>query len=259
MRKRHQRLAGLAVALLIGSFLVLGTGAASGAAAQLAVTPNSNLADGQVVNASGTGFAPNDVVFIRECKATATPTCRNVGAAETNSAGGFATEVPALHEINSTTSCIPANNCYMEARDSGSAHVAQKAISFAAGNTTTTTRPTTTTTGGGGSTTTTAPATDPCGNPTIKGTSGGDTLNGTSGPDVISGGAGNDTISGLGGADIICGGKGNDNVNGGAANDRLFGNDGDDTLNGGLGTDDRCAGGPGNDTATNCERSNGLP
>jgi Ca2+-binding RTX toxin-like protein len=266
MRKRNQRLFGAVIALVIGSFLTLSVGAASGAAAQLNVTPNSNLTDAQVVNVSGTGFTADDVVIIRECKATATPICRNVGAAETNASGSFATQAPALHNINSTTSCIPANNCYMEARDTGSAHVAQQAISFAAGNTTTTTKPTTTTikpttttTGGGGTTTTTTPGTGPCDNPTIKGTSKDDTLNGTSGADIISGGAGNDTITGLGGDDVICGGKGNDNVNGGAANDRLYGNDGDDTLNGGAGTNDRCSAGPGNDTATNCEKSSGLP
>ncbi|MEY2425141.1 MAG: large repetitive protein [Actinomycetota bacterium] len=259
MRKRHQRLIGIVIALAIGAFLTLNAGAASGAGAQLNISPDSNLTNAQVVNASGTGFTPDDTVIIQECKATPTPTCRNVGAAQVNATGGFSTQVPALHNINSTTSCIPANNCYMVARDTGSAHVAQHPISFAAGNTTTTHAPTTSTTGGGGSTTTTTPTGGPCDNPTIKGTSNGDTLTGTSGPDVISGGGGNDTISGLGGADVICGGKGNDNINGGAADDRLYGNDGDDTLNGGAGTNDRCSAGPGNDTATNCEKSNGLP
>ncbi len=266
MRKRHQRLIGTVIALAIGSFLTLSVGAASGADAQLDISPDSNLTNAQVVNASGTGFTPNDTVIIQQCKAGAPPTCRNVGAAEVNNTGGFTTQVPALHNINSSTSCIPANNCYMVARDTGSAHVAQHPISFAAGNTTTTagpttttTRPTTTTTGGGGTTTTTTPGTGPCDNPTIKGTFRDDTLTGTTGPDVISGGGGNDTISGLGGDDVICGGKGNDGINGGAGNDRLYGNDGDDTLNGGAGTNDRCSAGPGNDTATNCERSSGLP
>jgi hypothetical protein len=83
--------------------------------------------------------------------------------------------------------------------------------------------------------------------PTIFGTNGSYTINGTSGPDVILAFSGADTISGLGGEDRICGGDGNDIINGGGGNDRLFGERGNDTINGGTGND-QLFGGPDDDT-----------
>lgn len=71
---------------------------------------------------------------------------------------------------------------------------------------------------------------------TIVGTAGADRLVGTAGADVIAGLDGDDTIFGLGGDDIICACPGADRVAGGTGNDRIYGE-----------------GGPGLDTAKNCE------
>lgn len=116
--------------------------------------------------------------------------------------------------------------------------------------------------------------------PTIIGTDGNDTLNGTKGPDVIAGMGGNDTISGGGGDDVICGGAGHDNAGGGNGNDvlvgdagndqlkgergsdLLFGNAGNDALAGGASPNDGCNGGPGRDSllpAAGCESKAGVP
>ena len=82
--------------------------------------------------------------------------------------------------------------------------------------------------------------------PTIVGTAGDDTLNGTSGADVIVGLGGNDTINGLGGADTICGMDGIDTISGGGGADYIVGNAGDDIINGDTG-DDHLIGLDGND------------
>lgn len=73
--------------------------------------------------------------------------------------------------------------------------------------------------------------------PSISGTSGDDTLNGTSGAEIILGLEGNDTINGSGGNDEIFGGDGNDTLNGGDGNDILYGGLGNDLLTGGNNTD----------------------
>lgn len=73
--------------------------------------------------------------------------------------------------------------------------------------------------------------------PSISGTSGDDTLNGTSGAEIILGLEGNDTINGSGGNDEIFGGDGNDTLNGGDGNDILYGGLGNDSLTGGNNTD----------------------
>ena len=89
---------------------------------------------------------------------------------------------------------------------------------------------------------------EPCGGklPTIVGTTGNDTLNGTELPDVISPLGGADVINGLGGDDVVCGSDGNDRLMGGAGRDSLFGAKGKDRLNGGAGKD-RLVGGKGKD------------
>ena len=61
------------------------------------------------------------------------------------------------------------------------------------------------------------------------------------------------------GKDQLFGAGGNDVLKGGKDNDRLFGQSGDDTMEGGLGSDDKCKGGSGTDTATSCEQLGGVP
>ncbi len=112
---------------------------------------------------------------------------------------------------------------------------------------------------------------------TIVGSNSNNTIFGTSGNDVIHGRGGNDVIHGLGGNDRICGGPGddqlfgnqgkdqlfgdagNDVLKGGTGNDRLFGREGNDAMDGQAGNDDNCNGGPGTDTATNCEQPLNVP
>jgi Ca2+-binding RTX toxin-like protein/subtilisin family serine protease len=98
--------------------------------------------------------------------------------------------------------------------------------------------------------------------PTIVGTAGDDTINGTPNADVIVTGAGDDTVNGLSGSDRVCAGGGNDVVDvglgddlvaGGPGADVIDGGDGDDSLIGNAGGDDpndagdTISGGAGND------------
>ncbi len=84
---------------------------------------------------------------------------------------------------------------------------------------------------------------------TICGTAGNENLNGTNGPDVMHGLGGNDNIFGRNGNDKICGGDGNDDISGQGGNDALDGE----------GNTDKCTGGPGSDTAVNCETVKSVP
>jgi Ca2+-binding RTX toxin-like protein len=88
--------------------------------------------------------------------------------------------------------------------------------------------------------------------PTIEGTNGKDTLNGTAGDDVILAGNGKDKVKGHGGSDTICGGSGKDEIKAGDGADTVFGEQGKDTINGGPGAD-VCNGGLGKDSFKNCE------
>jgi Ca2+-binding RTX toxin-like protein len=112
---------------------------------------------------------------------------------------------------------------------------------------------------------------------TIVGTNNSETIIGTPGPDVIAARGGNDTVYGRAGNDVICGitgddrlfgeqgndhldgGNGKDILKGGTGNDRLFGQRDDDAMDGGPGSDDKCNGGRGTDTATSCEQTRGVP
>jgi Ca2+-binding RTX toxin-like protein len=219
---------------------------AAQAAITLSVTPSTGLIEGQVVTVAGGGYKANDTLTFSEClKSGTTTACTSPKTATTNSSGGFSGVKNTEHKAVNGKACTEANPCFIRARDTGN-NSADKAIHFKA-STTSTTRSTTTTT-----------TPEPCGKPTIQGTAGNDTLNGTSGPDVIAGVNGNDTINGLGGDDTLCGGKGLDTVNGGAGHDLVLGGEGNDKLDGGA-DKDICGGGPGTDTAANCETKTSIP
>jgi Ca2+-binding RTX toxin-like protein len=88
------------------------------------------------------------------------------------------------------------------------------------------------------------------------------------GSGTIDGGAGNSLILGSSGADLIRAQQGNDCVVGGGGDDDLRGNQGrdvlvggpgNDALDGGQGNNDICYGGPGTDTAQNCETTYDVP
>jgi Ca2+-binding RTX toxin-like protein len=93
----------------------------------------------------------------------------------------------------------------------------------------------------------------------LIGSSGKDVLRGNDGPNRIDGGGGGDRLFGRKGSDRLAGQRGADGLQGGRGNDRLFGGNGRDRLNGGKGSRDRCVGGKGTDTATNCEKVFGVP
>lgn len=120
---------------------------------------------------------------------------------------------------------------------------------------------------------------------TVVGTAGNDFLYGAAGADVLLGLAGDDQLYGSAGDDRLCGGLGDDQLHGDNGQDRLFGGAGADvlrggghadSLNGGAGHDilygesntdvliggpglDVCDGGVGQDTATGCELTAGVP
>jgi hypothetical protein len=85
--------------------------------------------------------------------------------------------------------------------------------------------------------------------PTIIGTDGDDTLEGSTGKDVIVTLGGKDSVKGRAGKDRIC-------TDG--AKDELAGGKGDDRLEGGK-RKDICKGGKGDDTAKHCEITHGVP
>ena len=87
--------------------------------------------------------------------------------------------------------------------------------------------------------------------PTLVGTAGSDTIDGTPLRDVIHSLQGNDTVQGLGGRDDICGGDGADHLSGGAALDYITGQNGNDVISGGGNPSGRTQflyGGTGDDT-----------
>jgi Ca2+-binding RTX toxin-like protein len=94
----------------------------------------------------------------------------------------------------------------------------------------------------------------------IEGGNAADNLWGGPGNDVIKGGNGDDHVVGENGEDQLYGGEKDDNILGGAGNDKLYGELGNDKLDGdnaaptyGFGTEDLCVGGPGENTAVDCE------
>ena len=103
----------------------------------------------------------------------------------------------------------------------------------------------------------------------LRGGGGNDDLDGEAGQDTLHGGVGNDVLNGNDQADHLNGGPGNDTLLGGAGLDLLLGGDGDDILRGQAGRDElrggsgddflrggeSCVGGPGDDTAHECEES----
>jgi Ca2+-binding RTX toxin-like protein len=123
------------------------------------------------------------------------------------------------------------------------------------------------------------------GDDVICGQGGNDLLLGGEGLDRLFGGGGpdelrqNDAAGGLlaggRGADVLIGNGGNDTLRGGADDDDLLGYRGNDSLDGGSGVtivmappvpegpplpdSDECNGGPGRDTAENCEAVTNFP
>ena len=83
----------------------------------------------------------------------------------------------------------------------------------------------------------------------LAATLGDDLVRGSSGGDVLNGGEGSDILNGRGGSDIL---------NGGSGEDRLYGGGRSDILNGGTGSD-RLYGGGGNDTLVGADPTSQTP
>jgi len=97
------------------------------------------------------------------------------------------------------------------------------------------------------------------GDDTVNGDKKRDCIIGGKGKDTLNGNGGNDRIYGKGQSDTINGGNGKDVINSGTQNDVVNGNNGDDTINCGGGNNDSADGGPGTDTAVNCEITSNIP
>jgi Ca2+-binding RTX toxin-like protein len=95
------------------------------------------------------------------------------------------------------------------------------------------------------------------GNDTLAGGDDNDDLNGGNGNDILYGEHGHDILNGFGGNDVIVGGLGNDTIAGGGGNDVLEGGTGDDSLSGSIGVD-TLRGGDGIDNLIGAEGSDVL-
>jgi Ca2+-binding RTX toxin-like protein len=90
----------------------------------------------------------------------------------------------------------------------------------------------------------------------LYGDAGGDQLYGGTDSDALYGGPGHDLVSGQAGQDVMRGEDGDDRLSGGTDNDQLYGDAGNDSLDGGPAAGppgNYCRGGPGSDTASNCQ------
>jgi Ca2+-binding RTX toxin-like protein len=95
------------------------------------------------------------------------------------------------------------------------------------------------------------------GNDWLQGDQGNDSLSGDAGADTLDGGSGNDTLSGGDGADVLYGQSGDDSLSGGLGRDMLFGGEGRDSLSGGWGAD-TLIGDAGSDTLSGGEGDDWL-
>jgi hypothetical protein len=141
-------------AMMVGSLTVFASTIAS-AAGVLTATPNTGLTNGQVIKVSGSGFAPNESVYVIECIASATSAAAcdlNTATPATTDANGA---LPATNfkmatgVISGTTTCgtssSDSNNCIVSVGTSLGTDTAATPVTFAAPTSTTTTTTTTTT------------------------------------------------------------------------------------------------------------------
>lgn len=145
---------GLAAGIMVtGSLAVFGVTGAFAAGRTLAATPNVGLVNAQVVKVSGSGFLPNEQVYVIECISTATSAAScdiNTATPATTDASG---NLPSTNfsvvtgVISGTTTCGTSasdlNNCIISVGTSLGADTAATPITFAAPTTTTTTTTTT--------------------------------------------------------------------------------------------------------------------
>lgn len=124
---RVRRAARVAAAIAVLSAVTLTTTSPSGGevvptpqAAAITVTPDTGLVDGQTVTVAGTGFAPDSVMFVLQCRVGATTnySCGWVGYAtvQSDGSGAFTTSLQ-LNRLLYTFSgapvfdCTPAGSC----------------------------------------------------------------------------------------------------------------------------------------------------
>ncbi len=139
-------------AMMVGSLTVFASTIAS-AAGVLTATPNTGLTNGQVIKVSGSGFVPNESVYVIECIASATSASScdlNTAAPATTDANGALPPTNfkvATGIISGTTTCGTSssdlNNCIVSVGTSLGADTAATPVTFAAPTSTTTTTTTT--------------------------------------------------------------------------------------------------------------------
>ena len=144
-------------AMMVGSLLVFATTTAS-AAGVLTVTPHTGLTNGQVVKVSGSGFVPNEAVYVIECLASATSAAscdiNTVVPAMTDANGVLPSTnfAVATGIISGTTTCGTSSsdlaNCIISVGTAQATDTATTPITFALPSTTTTTTTVKPSTGG---------------------------------------------------------------------------------------------------------------
>jgi hypothetical protein len=135
-------------AMMVGSLTVFASTVAS-AAGVLTATPNTGLTNGQVIKVSGSGFVPNESVYVIECLASATSAAscdiNSVVPAKTDANGVLPPTnfKVATGIISGTTTCGTSssdlNNCIVSVGTSFGADTAATPVTFAAPTSTTTT------------------------------------------------------------------------------------------------------------------------
>lgn len=148
---------GIALGTIVLTAFVMYGGAAANAASSLSVTPSTNLTNGQIIAVAGTGFTPNDSVYVIECLATTTATSQKCDLATATATtvsptgGVMAKFAVATGVIFGSTTCgtnaSDATNCIVAVGNINGGDTGATPITFAVSSaTTTTTTPTTTTT-----------------------------------------------------------------------------------------------------------------
>lgn len=103
------------------------------AAAVLSVVPNTNLASVASVEVSGSGFTPNQLLFLKQCKQDE---CKSLLFASSDGSGNFGplsvtVESFFLSEEFSIVNCLPENTCRIVGTSQGATASAEAPISFA--------------------------------------------------------------------------------------------------------------------------------
>lgn len=135
---------------MMGSLVVFATTNASAAGATIQATPNTALANGQTVMVSGSGFVPNETIYVIECVAgsqtSATCDLNSAAGPFTTDASGNLASSPfkvvtgtVVGNVTCGTSASDLSNCEISAGTIAGTDTTTTPITFALPTTTTTT------------------------------------------------------------------------------------------------------------------------